>query len=84
MHSGVEFFLAQLGAGLKIDLGLKIKSLPKFRFLNVFSKTYRPTKVKVLGNRKVCIFFRNLWRFFFVLYRGTLNLLLMSLKWHQS
>ena len=57
---------------MNIDLGLKIKSLPKCPFLNVFSKAYRPTKVDVLG-WEVSILFRNLWRFFFVLYWGTPN-----------
>ena len=65
-------------------MGLEIQSLSKCPFLNVFSKNYCPTKVDVLGNWEVSILFRDLWRFFFVLYRGTLNWLLMSLKWHLS
>ena len=63
-------YCAQLSATLKINLELKIKSQSKYPFLNVFSKTYRPTKVNVLGNWEVSILFRNSWRFFFVLYPG--------------
>ena len=84
VHSGVERIFSQLSAALKFDLGLKIKSLLKCPFLNVFSKTYHPIKVNVLGNWEFNILFRNLWHFFFVLYLGTLNWLLTSLKWHQS
>ena len=79
----IEYF-AQLSAAVKIDLGLDIQSLSKCPFLNVFSKTYRPTKVDVLGNWEVIILFRNSWLFFLASYRGTLNWLLMSLKVHQS
>ena len=72
LHCGVEYF-AQLSAAVKIDLELEIQSLPKCPFLNVFSNIYGLTKVDVLGNWEVNIFFRNLWRLFFVFYRGTLN-----------
>ena len=65
-------------------LGLEIQFLLKFSFLTMYSKIYRPTKVDILGTREIGIFFRNSWRFFFVLYLGTLKLLLMSQKWHQS
>ena len=34
---------------MKIDLGMEIQSLPKYPFLTVFSKMYRPTKVDVQG-----------------------------------
>ena len=64
---------AKLSAAMKTDLGLEIQSVPKCPFLTVFSKSYRPTKVNVLGNWEVSIFFRNLWRLFFVFYWGTLN-----------
>ena len=55
---------------MKIVLGLKIKSLPKCPFLNVYSKTYRPTEVAVLGNWEVRILFRNLWHFLFCFISG--------------
>ena len=57
-------------AALKFDMGLKIKSLLKCPFLNVCSKTFRPTKVNMLGNWEVSILFRNLWRSFFVFILG--------------
>ena len=78
-----EYF-ARLSAAMKIDLPLEIQYLPKCPFLNVFSKIYCPTKVDVLGNWEVSILFRNLLRFFFCFYWGSLNWLCISLKWHQS
>ena len=48
-------------------------------------------KLMVNSNRKArnlkkknSIWFRNLWPIFFVWYQGTLGLLFMSKKWHQS
>ena len=75
LHCTVEKkrYFAQLSAAVKIDLGLEIQSLSKRPFLNVFSKMYCPTNVDVLGNWEVRTLFKNVWRFFFVLYRGTLN-----------
>ena len=53
-------------AALKMVLGLKIKFLPKCLFLTVFSKTYLPTKVNMLGNWEVSM----LWRLFFCFISG--------------
>ena len=64
---------AQLSAAVKFDFRLEIQSLPKCLFLNVFSITYRPAKVNVLGTWEVSVLFRNLLFFFFVLYRFTLH-----------
>ena len=74
MCDGFLFSILQLSAALKTDLGIKIKSLQKCPFLNVFSKTYCPTKVNVLGNWEARISFRNFWRFSFVLYQSWLPL----------
>ena len=63
-------YFGQLTAAVNLNLGLKIQSLPKCPFLTVFSKTYRPTKVDVLGPWEAGILFRNLWRFFFCFIPG--------------
>ena len=62
-------YFVQLTDAVNFDLGLEIQSLPKCPFLTVFSKTYFPTKVDVLGPWEVSILFRNAWHFFFALYR---------------
>ena len=56
---------------------------PKRPFLTPFSKIHGPTKIEKLGTWQNSIRFRNLWPFIFVLYWGTLGLLLMSLQWHH-
>ena len=68
----------------KFNLDLKASLRTKRPFLTAFSKRNGPTKIEKLGTWQDSIWFRNLWRFFSVLYRGTLGWLLMSLKWHQS
>ena len=68
LQSTVEYkdYFVQLSAAVKIYFGLEIQSLPKCLFLTVFAKIYCPTKVNLLGNWEVSIFFRNMCRFFFV------------------
>ena len=51
----------------------QIQSLLKYPFLTVFSKIYCPTTVDYLDTLEVSIFFRNSWRFSFVLYWGNLK-----------
>ena len=72
--------IAQLSADVKIQLGFESQPPPKRPFVTVFSKIYVLAKTKKLGTWQDSKFVP----FFFVLYQGTLGLLLMSLKWHQS
>ena len=66
-------YFTQLYASVKTDIKLDIPFLLKCPFRTVFGKIYRPTKSNLLGTWEVSILFRNSWRFFFVLYRGTLK-----------
>ena len=62
-------------------LGFESHILPKRPFLTTFSKNNGPKKIEKLGTWQNSIWFINLRPF---LYRDTLGLLPMSLKWHQS
>ena len=75
---------AQLSAAVKVQLGFESQPPQKRPFLTALSKIHGPTKLDKLDTWQNSIWFRNLWPFFFVLSWGTLGLLLMSLKWHQS
>ena len=77
---------AQLSAAVKVQLGFQSQPLPKRPFMTAFSKINDQTNIvgEKLGTLQNSIWLRNLWPFFLVLYQGTLGLLLMSLKWHQS
>ena len=50
----------------------------------MISKTHRPTEKEELGTWQASICSEILGASFFVLYQGTLGLLPMSLKLHQS
>ena len=69
---------------MTVELLLDSHPLVKLPLLTAFSKTNIPTKIEGLCTRQVSILFKNMWRFFFVLYQGTLGCFLMYLKLHQS
>ena len=55
---------------MKIELGLESHSPAKRPFLTAFSQTYGPTKIEDLGTCQASTLFRNLGRFFCLLYTG--------------
>ena len=59
-------YFAELRAAVKTDLGLESQSPPKWPFLTVFSKTYDPTKIDVLGTLKDSILFQMPHSYFFL------------------
>ena len=58
---------------MKIEILLESHPPVKLPFLTAFSKTNGRTKIEELGTWQASILFKNPWRFFFVLYRGTLG-----------
>ena len=86
MHCGTRCFIqAKEVPTLKDEFGFESQPLPKQPFLTKITKINSSSKIKKeLGTWQAGMLFRILWRFFFVLYQGTLGRLLMSLKWIQS
>ena len=65
--------ICQLSAAVKVELRLESHPLAKPPFMTVFSKTHGLINLEELGTWQARILFRNVWHFFFVLYRGTLG-----------
>ena len=74
MHCGTSCIIqAKEVPNVKDEIIFESQPPPKPPFLTVISKINSPTKIEMLGTWQTSYFFKNVWPFFFVLYRGALG-----------